>query len=87
VEKPEDFRQINKIFKIKYRTWDSIPAHVEVKAIHICRSGAWTPPWYDQNFINFVDKVGLPFKNMGCKPRKWDTKKLSLSEQITYMMS
>lgn len=87
MEKPEYFKQINNVFKVKYPTWDTISDYIVVGVIHICRSGAWTPPWYDQNFIEFVKATGLPVKNIGCLPRKWDTKKLSLAKQITYMMS
>lgn len=27
----------------------------DVKAVYICRSSAWTPPWLDQAFIDFVE--------------------------------
>jgi len=30
----------------------------KVDAIHICRSGAWSPPWLDQMFVDFVDVLG-----------------------------
>ena len=36
---------------------------IEVAAIYVCRSGAWTPPWLDDDFIYFVregeEVVGL----------------------------
>jgi len=30
---------------------------IEVQALFICRSGAWTPPWLDHQFINFVEEI------------------------------
>lgn len=27
--------------------------------VFICRSGAWTPPWYDEEFFKFVESAGL----------------------------
>lgn len=27
--------------------------------VHICRSGAWTPPWLDRQFLQFVKASGL----------------------------
>ena len=87
VENPEDFKQINNAFNVKYSTWDTLPDNVEISIIHICRSGAWTPPWYDDKFFKFVEGTGLPFESTGCSPRKWDTRNINLSDQITYMMA
>lgn len=28
-----------------------------VDAVHICRSGCWTPPWLDKRFISFVKRA------------------------------
>lgn len=30
----------------------------ELVAVHLCRSGCWTPPWTDQAFVNFVHAFG-----------------------------
>jgi hypothetical protein len=30
----------------------------EVKALYICRSSAWTPPWLDEAFVEFVESAG-----------------------------
>lgn len=32
---------------------------IEIEAIHICRSGAWTPPWLDKQFVGFVSEAEL----------------------------
>jgi hypothetical protein len=31
---------------------------IDVEALFICRSSAWTPPWLDQQFIDFVEEIG-----------------------------
>jgi len=28
---------------------------IEVQSLFICRSGAWTPPWLDKQFVDFVE--------------------------------
>lgn len=33
---------------------------LNVKRIHVCRSGCWTPPWLDKEFIEFVNCRGKP---------------------------
>ncbi|HEY8343787.1 MAG TPA: hypothetical protein VIL66_01170 [Bacillota bacterium] len=58
-----------------------------VGAIHICRSGAWTPPWLDQKFYQFVDALGLPYETVDCPERKWDPDHISYSEQINYIIA
>jgi hypothetical protein len=87
MERPEDFAEINKSFNVKYLVWDDIPDDIEISAIHICRSGAWTPPWFDEKFFKFVEETGVLVKNIGCSPRKWDIENINLSDQIAYMMA
>lgn len=31
----------------------------DISGIHICRSGCWTPPWLDHDFIKFVEEPGF----------------------------
>lgn len=61
----------------------AIPVH----AVHICRSGAWTPPWLDNEFTRFVDALGLPYKVINCPERKWNPDNISFSDQIDYLMA
>lgn len=37
-----------------------LPAPAPYDHIFICRSGAWTPPWFDQTFLNFVRVPNTP---------------------------
>jgi hypothetical protein len=30
----------------------------ELSAVHVCRSGCWTPPWTDQAFVEFIGEFG-----------------------------
>lgn len=30
----------------------------DLSAVHVCRSGCWTPPWTDQAFVDFVSAFG-----------------------------
>lgn len=44
--------------RVQMLTWgeDALPEIDFLGSIHICRSGCWTPPWLDQNFIDFVNE-------------------------------
>jgi len=87
-EKPSDFKEINGAYNVEYINWESIPHGMEVAAVHICRSGAWTPPWYDVKFLKFVRDSGLSnLEFIDFTPRKWDTRHVSLSQQINYMLA
>lgn len=35
-------------------------ASVEFDRVHVCRSGAWVPPWLDEQFLDFVDRFPSP---------------------------
>ena len=87
-EKPEDFREQNSLYPINYlRSWAELKKEIPVSVIHICRSGAWTPPWLDQKFGEFLQGLGLPYKNLDCRPRKWDVSNLSLAQQIDCLLA
>jgi hypothetical protein len=44
--------------------WGDDPVEVEIDRVFICRSGAWTPPWLDEGFEDFIlecrKEVGVP---------------------------
>ncbi len=87
-EKPEHFNPMNRIYRIRYCDWkDLVGKSIAVSAIHICRSGAWTPPWLDEKFYQFVDRLGLPYAIENCPERKWDPDHINLSQQINYLMA
>lgn len=87
-EKPEHFKPMNNIFSIRYSDFDDLAGkRIKASAVHICRSGAWTPPWLDDKFFQFVDALGLPYETADCPERKWDPDHISLSDQIDYLMA
>lgn len=84
-EKPEYFEEINNLYHVEYLNIDDLHNEIKTSAIHICRSGAWSPPWFDKKFINFVNALGIPYKVINCPIRRWDTKNISFSEQLHYL--
>jgi hypothetical protein len=86
-EKPEYFKPMNSAFNVRYCSFDDLDKDILVSAIHICRSGAWTPPWLDDKFIRFIDALGIPYETTDCPARKWDTEHISFSDQINYLMA
>lgn len=84
-EKPENFKRINSKFNVRYDKLDNIGNNINIKVIHICRSGAWTPPWLDSKFASFIKKVNLPFKIIECPKREWNPGGLNLASQIDLM--
>jgi len=86
-EKPEYFKPINNVYNIRYYGLNNLNNSMTVSAIHICRSGAWTPPWLDNKFNKFIQDLGVPYKIENCPVRKWDTANISFSDQINYLMS
>jgi hypothetical protein len=86
-EKPEYFKPMNSIYNIRYYDFNDLDKCIVVSVIHICRSGAWTPPWLDNKFTQFIDALGFPYEIVNCPERKWDTASISLSDQINYLMA
>jgi len=87
-EKPEHFRQMNSAYRIAYHDFCELGGlGFSVSAVHICRSGAWTPPWLDQEFLRFVDRLGIPCEVENCEERAWDPEHISLSDQIFYLLA
>jgi len=86
-EKPDYFKPMNSIYNINYYDFNDWDKSIEVSAVHICRSGAWTPPWLDNKFNQLIDGLGIPYEIVNCPERKWDPINISLSEQIYYLMA
>lgn len=86
-EKPEYFKPMNSIYNIGYYHFNHLDKNINVSTIHICRSGAWTPPWLDKKFIKFIDALGFTYEIKNCPVRKWDTANISFSDQINYLMA
>jgi len=54
--------------------WDRVeerwPEEADITCIHICRSGCWTPPWLDEQFLTFVHDPALP--TVSLQEDEWD---------------
>jgi len=87
LERPEYFNEINKVYNVRYTCLTELAPLIDVGAVHICRSGAWTPPWYDNKFVKFIEQSGLSYKVVDCPPREWNPLNLSFSEQIDYLLA
>lgn len=87
-EKPEWFNQINHQFNVEYlSSWKQLKNKSKISVIHICRSGAWTPPWFDDKFFQFIRKLKMPYKIIDCPKRQWKINNLTYAEQLQYLMS
>lgn len=86
-EKPEDFKQINSLYNVQFIQLNALKKKCEVPVIHICRSGAWTPPWFDERFFQFIKNLKISYKILNCPSRKWDTKNISFGDRIYYLMA
>lgn len=85
-EKPSDFEQINRMYNVVYNDLSDVENNI-ASVVHICRSGAWTPPWLDKKFKEFVNALGLKYNIINCPKRKWDIANISFSDQIKYLMA
>ncbi len=72
---------------IMYPEIKDLDKGIRVSAIHVSRSGAWTPPWLDKSFTDFASRAAIPYKTIACLPRKWNTENIIISHQIHYMMT
>lgn len=81
IEEPHDFNEINNYFDIEYKEIDTI-GDTDIKAIHICRSGAWTAPWLDDEFEKFIKEPGFQYEIKDMPKRLWDVNSIDLAKQI-----
>ncbi|MCH3963131.1 MAG: arginase [Clostridium sp.] len=81
MEYKEEFSEINNKFNVNYTQLEHI-SDMKIEAIHICRSGSWTPPWLDDFFNKFIHSFSIPYKTMDCPLRSWHPEKLTLADRI-----
>ena len=64
--------------------------NISFKTVHMCRSGPWTPPWYDQQFYDLayelIDRFHLKCQDEVGGKRRWRPRHLSLAEKINYQL-
>jgi len=86
-ENPDYFRHMNMRYNISYEKLDSLKPRIAVSAVHICRSGAWVPPWFDENFLQFINELNMPYEKSGLMERKWEPENMSLADEINYLLA
>jgi hypothetical protein len=89
-EKAADFSAfLQSTVAIRFTRLDHLEAleHDEVVAgIHVCRSGAWTPPWYDQELDRFINASGLRRKKGFIKTRSWKPAQLTYAQKLDLLL-
>lgn len=63
-----------------------LPAPAEYDCIFICRSGCWTPPWYDNKFRQWIDESKFDITYIDdcvCKDRELNMEKV-MEQKIKY---
>lgn len=40
--------------RVTVQQWPELPAGGQVTRVFVCRSGAWSPPWHDRAFADFI---------------------------------
>ncbi len=86
-EDKDFFRQQNEKFDIEYLNIEDLDDGVEMSNIHIARSGTWTPPWYDGDFMSFLKYTELDYKVVDMKERIFDVDNLTLADMINYLFA
>jgi hypothetical protein len=53
---------------------NGLPNDVHFDTVFVCRSGAWTPPWCDRDFEDFITDAPVDelYELEECQPREWD---------------
>lgn len=90
-EQPEEFKEIIKAYEIHFISLEDFLYSVpDFKEVHLCRSGPWTPPWYDRQFYELADRMSETYhlnrQDEVWGSRKWEPEKTTLAERINYQL-
>lgn len=85
-EKQEEFNKNTSIKFARLNTLDRQMPDEAVACVHICRSGAWTPPWYDNALYTFIDTSGIKRKRGFLKARQWKPQLIDYSRVVELML-
>jgi hypothetical protein len=56
-----DIRERIEVIKFEDIGKDNPFSAGKAEAVHVCRSGCWTPPWLDEDFLQFVGERWDPY--------------------------
>jgi hypothetical protein len=88
-EKAEMFRDFLKkgvaVHFMRLEQLEDQPQDEVVAGIHVCRSGAWTPPWYDQKFYRLINASGIQRRKGFVKPRIWRPTQLTYAQKLNLL--
>ena len=91
---PEQFGGRQRAYKPTTLNY-GLPAPAEYDFVFICRSGAWTPPWFDKDFLWFSQSLGRQKCLENVEPRDltmekaretaahWEAQKAELLKEVT----
>ena len=87
----EEFEEQMNAFSIHFISeTDLLESPITFEAVHLCRSGPWTPPWYDESFYAlaeaFKENFNLKVIDQVGEKRRWEPQALTLAERINYKL-
>ena len=83
----EEFEEITHCYRVEFITLEEfLERRIKFDAVHMCRSGPWTPPWYDDQFYELAQAFHLKIQDYIGSKRVWHPTKLSLGERINYKL-
>lgn len=83
----EEFEEIIEKYEVEFITLEEfISRGVVFSEVQLCRSGPWTPPWYDHAFYQLAKSFSLSTRNQMGGKRSWHPKHLCLAERINYKL-
>lgn len=88
-EQIQDFKEIIDTYDIEFLSFKELikkKKEIKIDALHICRSGSWTPPWYDKEFLKFLYRSRRELTGNLQELRTWEPKGLNLADQIECML-
>ena len=86
IERKDYFNEINSKFNVLYKDISDIKPKIKIDALHICRSGAWTAPWLDNDFNKFINELNIQIEYKEYVDREWNVNNITLADKIDYLL-
>lgn len=86
-EYSQEFKAITDCYHIKFISLqEMLEQQLTFSYLHMCRSGPWTPPWYDKEFYLLAYSFKVPVEDHVKGMREWHPRELSLADRINYRL-